>query len=117
MEREEDVFHVPVVVMIMSETEGLHVERRGEIAVLNDIEMQAAQSALTDRRPIPASVYPFDDSRFDFWPVVAPAGQRAVIGLAFDPDERPRAPGIPVEILGNLLALALDGQRIADPKN
>ena len=37
-------------------------------------------------------VYPDLASRFDFWPVKTAEGQNAVIGLAFDPDERPSAP-------------------------
>jgi hypothetical protein len=38
-------------------------------------------------------------------------GQNAVIELAFDPDERPSAPDGPVNMVANLLALALDGQQ------
>jgi two-component system sensor histidine kinase KdpD len=74
------------------------------------MEMEAARSALTTGRSIPAGIYPFDTSRLDFWPVSTPAGQRAVIGLAFDPDERPSRPAVLVETVGGVLALALDRQ-------
>jgi hypothetical protein len=47
-------------------------------------------------------------SRFDFWPVVTAEGQNAVIGLAFDPDERPSAPDVLVNIVVRVLALVLD---------
>jgi two-component system sensor histidine kinase KdpD len=103
----ERLFHVPVVVMLMSDTTAEIIERRGGIEPL-DAEMEAARSALTSGHTIPAGMYPFDTSRHDFWPVsTSTAGQQAVIGLAFEPDERPRDPGIPVEIVGSLLALAL----------
>lgn len=105
----EEFFHAPVVVMLMSETGADIVERRGEVAPVA-VEMEAARSSLTSCQPIHAGVYPFDASRFDFWPVATSAGQGAVIGLAFDPEERPRAPGILVEIVGNILALFLEGR-------
>ena len=47
-------------------------------------------------------------SRFDFWPVETADGQRAVIGLAFDPDERPAAPDAPIQIVAGILALVLE---------
>jgi hypothetical protein len=57
-----------------------------------------------------AGVYPDLTSRFDFWPVATVDGQNAVIGLAFDPDERPSAPDTLVDIVRSILALALDRQ-------
>jgi|tagenome__1003787_1003787.scaffolds.fasta_scaffold19990782_2 hypothetical protein len=36
-----------------------------------------------------------------------------IIGLAFDPDERPVTPGALVETVGNLFALVLDNQQVA----
>jgi len=105
----EVLFHVPVAVMLMSETVVTFIERRGKIGPL-DVEMEAAQSSLTTCRSVPAGVYPFDASRFDFWPVSTPTGQWAVIGLAFDRDERPSKPATLVETVGSVLALALDRQ-------
>ena len=105
----EVLFHVPVTVMLMSETVVTFIERRGKIGPL-DVEMEAAQSSLTTCRSVPAGVYPFDASRFDFWPVSTPTGQWAVIGLAFDRDERPSKPATLVETVGSVLALALDRQ-------
>jgi len=105
----EALFRVPVVVMLMSENVVTLSEKRGAIE-LHDVEMEAVQSSLTTGRPVPAGIYPFDASRLDFWPVSTPTGQRAVIGLAFDPDERPSKPAILVETVGGVLALALDRQ-------
>jgi hypothetical protein len=55
-----------------------------------------------------SGVYPNLASRFDFWPVETAEGQNAVIGLAFDPDERPSAPDALVDIVVRVLALVLD---------
>ena len=57
-----------------------------------------------------SGVYPNLASRFDFWPVETAEGQHAVIGLAFDPDERPSAPDVLVNIVVRVLALVLDRQ-------
>lgn len=57
-----------------------------------------------------AGIYPAVTSRFDFWPVATAAGQRAVIGLAFDPDERPSKPDTLVDIVRSVLELAPDRQ-------
>ena len=51
--------------------------------------------------------YPNLTSRFDFWPV-----ETAVIGIAFDPDERPSAPDALVNIVVRVLALVLDRQHV-----
>ena len=59
---------------------------------------------------IRSGVYPNLTSRFDFWPVETAEGQKAVIGLAFDPAERPLAPEVPVNIVARVLALVLDRQ-------
>jgi two-component system sensor histidine kinase KdpD len=111
----ETLFRVPIVVILMSEAAENVFEKRGPIELLNDAETRASQWSLANRRPVRAGVYPFDASRFDFWPVVSPAGQKAVIGLAFDPDERPTAPGTLVEIVTSVLALALDGLHVTRP--
>ena len=59
-----------------------------------------------------AGIYPALASRFDFWPVATAVGQGAVIGLAFDPDERPSVPDTLVDIVGSVLALVLDRQHV-----
>jgi K+-sensing histidine kinase KdpD len=107
------LFERPVAVIVMSQATGNAIELRGDIAPLSDVEQEAAHASLTSRRPVAAAVYPFDSSRFDFWPVETPAGQKAVLGLAFDPDERPATPEIAVETIASLFALALDSRRAA----
>ncbi|WP_315927125.1 DUF4118 domain-containing protein [Mesorhizobium sp. SP-1A] len=100
------LFRVPVVVMAMADAKVDVVEKRGNMD-LADLEIEAARSALASGKFVPARLYPFDSSRFDFWPVPGPAGRRVVIGVAFDPDDRPLLAGNLVEIVANSLALAL----------
>jgi K+-sensing histidine kinase KdpD len=107
----EGLFQVPVVVMIMSEAGADFIEKRGKFELL-EVELEAARSILTTDKVLPGRVYPFDTSRFDFWPVATSTGQQAVIGLAFDPDERPPTPSVLVGIVGSVLALALDRQHL-----
>jgi K+-sensing histidine kinase KdpD len=105
----EALFHVPVVVMLLSGAVVKFTERRGKFELF-DVEMEAAQSSLTTGQPTRAGVYPFDASRFDFWPVATTTGQWVVIGLAFDRDERPSKPATLVDTVEGVLALALDRQ-------
>lgn len=107
----EALFKVPVVVMLMSESSADLILRRGSIEPA-PVDIEAARSSLTTGKVSVADVYPFDASRFDFWPVMTSAGNQAVIGLAFDPDERPLQPGTLVETVANLLTLALDRQHL-----
>ena len=72
--------------------------------------MEAARSSLATGTVLRGDVYPNLASRFDFWPVKTAEGQNAVIGLAFDPDERPSAPDTMVNIVVRVLALVLDRQ-------
>ena len=72
--------------------------------------MEAARSSLAAGTVARSDVYPNLTSRFDFWPVQTAEGQNAVIGLAFDPDERPAAPDTLVNIVVRILVLVLDRQ-------
>ena len=103
------LFQVPVVVILVMEGKVVSVERAGDVE-LQEAEIEAARSSLATGTVSPAGVYPALASRFDFWPVATAEGQRAAIGLAFDPDERPSAPATLVDIVGRFLALALDRQ-------
>ena len=62
--------------------------------------MGQAKSLRLDLSTGPCRIYPFDALRLDFWPVSTPTGQSAVIGLAFDRDERPAKPATLVETVG-----------------
>ena len=102
----EAIFQVPVVVIVMTETAVDFIEKRGSLDLV-EAEIEAGRSSLTTGYTA-AGVYPFDTSRFDFWPVATSTEKQAVIGLAFEPGERPAAPAVQVEIVGTILGLALD---------
>lgn len=104
------LFRVPAVVMLMADGKVASIQRTGDMEPA-EAELEAARSSLTTRTVLRGGVYPHLTSRFDFWPVQADGGQDAVIGLAFDPDERPADPDIPVRVVANILALVLERQR------
>jgi len=103
------LFQVPVAVMLLTEGNVISVDRIGDVEP-QEGEFEAARSSLEMGTLARAGTYPTLASRFDFWPVATAGGQSAVIGLAFDPDERPSAPDTVVDIVGSVLALALDRQ-------
>ena len=85
------------------------VEKVGDVEP-QEAELEAARSSLATGTVMRSDVYPNLASRFDFWPVQTAEGQNAVIGLAFDPDERPAAPDTLVNIVVRILALVLARQ-------
>jgi K+-sensing histidine kinase KdpD len=103
------LFQVPVVVMLVNEDRVVFLERVGD-AEPQEAELEAARSSLATGTVVRSGIYPNLASRFDFWPVETAEGQNAVIGLAFDPDERPSAPDALVDIVVSVLALVLDRQ-------
>jgi K+-sensing histidine kinase KdpD len=106
----EALFQVPVVVMLVTDGRVVAVEKVGDVEP-QEAELEAARSSLATGTVVRSDVYPNLASRFDFWPVQTVGGQNAVIGLAFDPDERPLAPDVPVDIVARVLALVLDRQQ------
>jgi K+-sensing histidine kinase KdpD len=103
------LFQVPVVVMLVTEDRVVSLETVGGVEP-REAESEAARSSLVTGTVVRGGIYPDLASRFDFWPVKTAEGQNAVIGLAFDPDERPLAPEAPVDVVVNILALVLDRQ-------
>ncbi len=101
------LFQVPAVVILISEGRVVLLERVGEVEP-QEADLEAARSSLTAGTVMPSEVYPNVGSRFDFWPVETAEGPSAVVGLAFDPDERPSKPDELVSIIVRLLALVLD---------
>jgi K+-sensing histidine kinase KdpD len=103
------LFQVPVVVMLVADGRVVSLERVGDVEP-REAELEAARSSLATGTAMRGGIYPALDSRFDFWPLKTAEGQNAVIGLAFNPDERPSAPDVLVNIVGSVLALVLDRQ-------
>lgn len=103
------LFRVPAVVMLTVQGNVTAIKRAGDVEP-EAAELDAARSAMATDTALRGGVYPHLTSRFDFWPVRTPDGQTAVIGLAFDPDERPAEPDTQVGIVASVLALMLDRQ-------
>jgi K+-sensing histidine kinase KdpD len=105
------LFEVSVVVMLVTDGTVVSLESVGGVEP-QEAELEAARSSVATRTVVRAGVYPNLTSRFDFWPVETDEGQNAVIGIAFDPDERPSAPDALVDIVASVLALVLDRQHV-----
>jgi len=108
------LFQVPVVVILVTEGRVVSLERVGDVEP-QEAELEAARSSLANGTVVRSGVYPNLASRFDFWPVETAEGQNAVIGLAFDQDERPSAPDVLVNIVVRVLGLVLDRLRSRRP--
>jgi K+-sensing histidine kinase KdpD len=109
------LFRVPAVVMLTAQGNAIAIKRTGEVEP-ESAELDAARSSLATGTVVRGGVYPHLASRFDFWPVRTPDGQTAVIGLAFDPDERPAEPDTQVTIVARILALMLDRERARETR-
>ena len=105
------LFQVPVVVMFVALDKVVFLEQVGDVEP-QEADLEAARSSLATGTVVRSGVYPNLASRFDFWPVETAEGQKAVIGLAFDPDERPSAPDTLVNIVVRVLGLVLDRQYV-----
>jgi len=105
------LFQVPVVVMLVMGDRVVSLEQVGDVKP-QEAELEVARSCLATGTMARSGVYPNLTSRFDFWPVETAEGQKAVVGLAFDPDERPSAPDALVDIVVRVLALVLDRQHV-----
>jgi K+-sensing histidine kinase KdpD len=103
------LFQVPAIVMLVAGDRVVSLEKVGDVEP-QEVDLEAARSSLATGTAVRSGIYPNADSRFDFWPVQTAEGRNAVIGLAFDPDERPSAPDALVDIVVRVFALVLDRQ-------
>jgi two-component system sensor histidine kinase KdpD len=110
----EEMFHVSAVVMTPTNGRLEIISSHGPMPI-GASELAAAQSSLDQGRRVRASVYPFDASRFEFWPITAPNQQPVVLGVAFDAQEYPESPDLLIAIVGRLLALALNSRSSVRP--
>jgi two-component system sensor histidine kinase KdpD len=104
------IFHAPAVIF-MERGGGLGPVASAGGATAAPADEAAARGALSTRLATRAGVYPYDGSKFDFWPVIARDSCRCVVGVDFSrTDERPLAPERFVEVVGGYLAAALAGR-------
>jgi two-component system sensor histidine kinase KdpD len=105
------LFQAPAVVLLVMDGRVVSTERVGDLKP-QDAELDAARSSLTTGIATRAGVYPDINSRFDFWPVLTTQDESAVIGVAFETDERPTAADAQVDIVRGAFALALERHHI-----
>ena len=110
------LFRVPAVVMLVADGKVVSIERVGDVEP-QEAELEAARSSLATGTVARSDVYPNLASRFDFWPVATAGSRNAVIGLAFDPDERPASPDTFVNIVASVLGLVLDRPHAEDARS
>ncbi|QEL25723.1 DUF4118 domain-containing protein [Bosea sp. F3-2] len=110
----EEMFHVSVAVMTPADGLLEIISSLGPITA-SASELAAAQSSLDQGHLVRAGVYPFDTSRFDFWPIKAPNQQPVVLGVAFDLQEYPERPDLFIVVVGRLLAAALSSPSTVQP--
>jgi K+-sensing histidine kinase KdpD len=104
------LFHVAAVVLVLRDGKLVRIQQTAN-AELIEAEFEAARSSLATGTTLRGGVYPHIASRFDFWPVRTAEGEGAVVGVAFDPDERPSAPDRHAMVVASLFGLALDRLR------
>jgi two-component system sensor histidine kinase KdpD len=107
------LFGAPAAVLLVNGGEVVFTSKAGG-SELQAADFEAVRTLLAGGTGSRAGVYPELASRFDFWPVGQGAGQQAVIGIAFDPDDRPEAPERVIDVVAALLALALERRREGD---
>jgi K+-sensing histidine kinase KdpD len=104
------LFRVPAVVILTAQGHAVAIKHTADVEP-EPAELDAARSSLATGTVVRSGVYPHLASRYDFWPVRTQDGQNVVIGLAFDPDERPAEPDTQIAIVARILALTLDRDR------
>ncbi|MBS0331535.1 MAG: DUF4118 domain-containing protein, partial [Proteobacteria bacterium] len=109
------LFHAPAVVLLQ-DAHGLQVAgQAGGGGELSGADREAAAWVLAARMPTRGGAYPVEGAAYDFWPVITPQRQQAVIGLSISdrPGGRPAEPERLVETVGGHLAVALDREAYA----
>ncbi|TIX87330.1 DUF4118 domain-containing protein [Rhizobium sp. P44RR-XXIV] len=98
------LFHVPVAIIVSGKGDDLKIEGEKN---LSPMELEAIRTALTSKAIVNGGVYPFDQSRFDFWPAQVSTDRAVVIGVAFDPERRPANPDATIEMMALMLGATI----------
>ncbi|HEX4710473.1 DUF4118 domain-containing protein [Phenylobacterium sp.] len=109
------LFQAPSVVLLQGEADLAVAAQAGHGEELSAADREAAAWALAARMATRGGAYPVEAAAYDFWPVVTPHRQQAVIGVAISlgEDGRPANPERLVEIVSGYLAVALDREAYA----
>jgi K+-sensing histidine kinase KdpD len=108
------LFRLPSVALIVANEKTVAIRNTG-ILEPNPSEIEVAQSCLATGDIVHGGVYPDVASRFDFWPIRTRKGASAVLGIAFDGDNRPSAAEAPVAIMARILAASLEREELSPP--
>ncbi|WP_037076964.1 DUF4118 domain-containing protein [Rhizobium mesoamericanum] len=100
-----EILQAPVALVYAGSDNEVKIDGK---ASLTEAEIDAARAASASNAMVAAGVYPFDQSRFDFWPVQAAVDRTIVIGVAFDPQHRPANPDATIETVALILAATID---------
>ncbi|OCI94047.1 hypothetical protein A6U86_18360 [Rhizobium sp. AC27/96] len=98
------LFHVPVAIIVSGKDDSLTVEGEKNLSAM---ELEAIRTALNSKAIVNGGVYPFDQSRFDFWPAQVSTDRAVVIGVAFDPERRPANPDATIEMMALMLGATI----------
>jgi K+-sensing histidine kinase KdpD len=101
------LFDLPAVAIIIEEGQAPTIRMWGDLKP-NDAEINTAQLSLLNDEVVHSGVYPNLDNRFDLWPFKTKSGVGAVIGVAFDADDRPSAADKSIATVGSILMLSLE---------
>jgi K+-sensing histidine kinase KdpD len=76
---------------------------------LTSRDEEAARGAMTAQVHTRARMYPYDEARFEFWPVPCPTGPHCVLGVDFTraDAERPDEPELFTDVVAAYVAIAL----------
>jgi K+-sensing histidine kinase KdpD len=108
------LFGVPSVALIVVHDKTIAVRTTGALEP-NETEIETARSSLSTGDVARGGVYPDAASRFDFWPIKTQKGAGAVLGVAFDADNRPPVVEASVAIIGRILTWSLEREEMLRP--
>jgi K+-sensing histidine kinase KdpD len=110
------IFEAPAVVFVERGVDLQPVAAAGG-GTITGAEEEAARGALTTQLPTRGGTYPYDQSRFDFWPVATAGSCRCVMGVDFTnaATGRPAAPERFVDVVGAYLGTAFEKPAQAAP--
>lgn len=108
------LFRLSSVALIVADEKTVAIRSTG-VMEPNRSEIEVARSSLATGDIVRGGVYPDVASRFDFWPIRTRKGASAVLGVAFDGDNRPSAAEAPVAIMVRILAASLEREELSPP--
>lgn len=105
------VFDAPAAIFAVN-ARGVRLAASAGDAKITHADEEAAAGAVSDRVHTRAETYPYDQARFEFWPLTTAAGDSYALGVNFGATraDRPAAPEQWVDVVAAYLAAAHAGQ-------